>query len=299
MARDPFGGTYRGRRLSDEETAERMLQKGVEKVNEEGLRISFDMLRLEDLIAEAGVARSAVYRHWATKHHYYADLLKELAKLQHPAVSTYDKSTVEEIIALVRQDPSKLRTAESRRAFAVELCRHGALHNFGSLASSRPWSVYITLTVTLVSLPEDSELQSDLRDMLEEAEDSFLKTMTSFYAGLFEVLDFRVRPDLGDFPLGTVAQLGAAVIEGLALDSISHSSVSALRFDADPFRTGEVAEWSMAGIGFASVMFTLVEPIPDQKDELTDEEIVQRLQTLDRMAESMPKSSEGEVSFGE
>lgn len=283
MSRDPFGGTYRGRRLSDEETAERMLQKGVEKVNEEGLRISFDLLRLEDLIAEAGVARSAVYRRWATKHHYYADLLRELAKQQHPGVSSYDKSTVEDIVAMIRHDPSKLRTLESRRALAVDLCRLGALYNFELLSDSRSWSVYITLTATLVSLPEDSELQADLREMLAASENVFFEKMVGFYHALLGTLGFRVRSDLEDLSLNTVALLSASVVEGLAIDSISHPEVGAQRFHIDPFCTGQVAEWSMAGIGFASVMFTFIEPIPGQKDELGDKEIEECLELLDRM----------------
>lgn len=39
-----------------------MLQTAVDKVNQEGLRVGFDLPRLKDIIADAGVASSAAYQ---------------------------------------------------------------------------------------------------------------------------------------------------------------------------------------------------------------------------------------------
>lgn len=74
------GLARRRRRLSDAETAARMLAAGAELVGRTGLTVSLEHLSLEDLIHAAGVARSAVYRRWPYKDLFFADLLRELAE---------------------------------------------------------------------------------------------------------------------------------------------------------------------------------------------------------------------------
>lgn len=79
VERAATGLTRRRRRLSDAETAARMLRAGAESVERTGLTVSLEHLSLEDLIHTAGVARSAVYRRWPYKDLFFGDLLRELA----------------------------------------------------------------------------------------------------------------------------------------------------------------------------------------------------------------------------
>ena len=76
----PTGLARRGRRLSDQETEQRMLQAAVAMVHRTGLTVSLEHISFEDVIRDADVSRSAVYRRWPYKDLFFSDLVKELAK---------------------------------------------------------------------------------------------------------------------------------------------------------------------------------------------------------------------------
>ena len=80
----PTGLARRGRRLSDRETEQRMLRAAVAMVQRTGLTVSLDHISLEDVIRDAGVSRSAVYRRWPYKDLFFSDLVKQLAQGRHP-----------------------------------------------------------------------------------------------------------------------------------------------------------------------------------------------------------------------
>lgn len=264
-SRDPFGRTYRAR---DEETVERMLQAGVAKVARDGLPISFDLLRLEDIIAEAGVARSAVYRRWPTKNHYYADLLRYLADSQSPTLlavynpKTISHDTVSYALSLVHKNLNRLSAPDQRRAVVTDICREGALQNFQAIVQSPEWRVYITLTATMLSLPANVDLKADLEKALHRSELHFYERMAIFYKTFLGILGFSPRHDIGEINLETTAQLVAAMIKGLAINSIVNKEVLSNRFKADPFGTGEVADWSLPAIGVTTIIMGLIEPDP-------------------------------------
>lgn len=286
--RDPFGRTQRTGRLSDEQTAERMLQTGQQRVSSEGLPISFDLLRFEDLIVEAGVARSAVYRRWPTKNHFYADLLRELAASNHPAMAQYEVNTTDAVVRLLRENLERLITPQGRRALFVEISRLAALENFNSLAGSRAWSNYVTLTATLTTLPTDGGLHADLRQAMHRSDEGFFGVMASFYATMLPFMGQRLRSDLPEVTLGTLAELGAAIIEGLSLNNISNPKVGDQRMMLDPFGTGVVAEWSLPGLGFTTQLMALVEADPDQAGDWTEQMIQERGLALDQIAAAYP-----------
>lgn len=285
IERDPFGREYRAGRLSDEQTARRMIETAIAKVNEDGLPVSFDALRFEDVIAQAGVARSAVYRRWPTKQHFYADLLLALAGFEHPVQAAYDRKTVEVSIQGTMENLDQLRSPAGRRALLVELMRVGALQNFDSLTTARSWSVYVTLLATLDSLP-DNDFRADLQTALRESERNFVSRMAQFYEVMMHVLGYRVRPELQEVTTRTIAQLGAAVVEGLTLNNSADPEVGLRRFVLDPFGVGTLADWSLPGIGFASVALALVEPDPQLDGEWSDDDVARRVEMLQEIQSS-------------
>lgn len=282
---DPFGREYRTGRLSDEQTAERMLSTAVDKVSRDGLQVSFDLLRVEDLIVEAGVARSAVYRRWPTKHHFYADLLRRLAGQPHPTTAAHGGNTLTFAVQLVRDHADRLATEQGRRWLAVELCRVGAMQNFDIVSNSPAWPIHVTLMATFAGLPADKgTLRPDLEAALDQSEQEFVAAMASFYQRLLPMLGHRFRPDIPGLTVETVIALGAAVIEGLALNPFVSALVPQQVFVADPFDTGETAEWSIPSLGFASIWFRLVESDPGQSGAWSDQEVADTLERLAAIA---------------
>jgi AcrR family transcriptional regulator len=82
----PTGLARRERRLSDQETERRMLGAALAVVSRTGLTVSLDHLSFEDIIRDADVSRSAVYRRWPYKDLFFSDLVKQLALDAAPGV---------------------------------------------------------------------------------------------------------------------------------------------------------------------------------------------------------------------
>ena len=257
---DPFGRpTRRSPRLTDEETARRMLETGVSAVHSTGLQLSFDLVSLEALIESADVSRSAVYRRWPTKAHYFADLLLELAGSTHPATAAYSQSTVETACDVAEAFIDMLRTPKGRKQVVVEMCRQGALENYNSIRDGHEWATYVALQATMLSLPPELDLESRIRAALRRSEDNFVERMSAFYLSMVDVVGYNLR-DIPGITFDTLATMGAAVVEGLAINTTIITEISETTFEADPFSAGMISPWSMPALGFTSILLALIEP---------------------------------------
>jgi AcrR family transcriptional regulator len=99
-------GTGLGRRrqrLSDTETEERMLAAATAMVGKNGLTVSLEHISFEDVIRDAGVSRSAVYRRWPYKDLFFSDLLRELARGSSPAIAGGNSTATATATAAVRE----------------------------------------------------------------------------------------------------------------------------------------------------------------------------------------------------
>ena len=277
--RDPFG-RGKSERLTDQETAERMLATGVHRVREEGLRISFDLLRFEELIVEAGVARSAVYRRWPTKHHYYADLLRKLSAHQFPAATAYREACVAFVEERLDEIRAKMGTEAGRRQISVEMCRIIAQQTYEILTASPNWKVYLTLTATVATLPAEGSLQTDLQTSLRESEAKFFGQMAEMFGILMLALGLRPRSALPPgMSLQAITRIGLSILEGLSLHEITNPG-TASSWQGDPFLADEVTAWSLAGIGFASAMDSVFEVDPQVSGDWSQDVIDEQCQGL-------------------
>lgn len=267
---DPFGLGAPRQRLDEAETGERMLAAGERLVSDAGLRISFDLLRIEDVIAEANVSRSAVYKRWPRKELYYADLLLRLAGAPHPVQGAFDPETLLTAVQVVQQNLSWLRTADGRRRLLIEVCRLGALRNFEALRTRPDWHLYMTLHAALSSLPAN-DYRTTLRNALAASENGFIEAMVEFYAVMVGVIGYRPKDDSGEVGFAELAALGGAVVQGLVLTYGATPELAERRFLIDPFEVGEMQEWSFAAIGFTSIATALLEQ--DDMSPWSDEKL--------------------------
>jgi AcrR family transcriptional regulator len=56
--------------------------------------VSVDHLALDEVIKEAGVARTSVYREWRTKDEFYLDLLCDMAGPSWQGTAAFDEETI-------------------------------------------------------------------------------------------------------------------------------------------------------------------------------------------------------------
>lgn len=256
-AQAPTGLARRGRRLSDRETEQRMLRTAMAMVNRAGLTVSLDHISLEEVIREADVSRSAVYRRWPYKDLFFSDLVKELARTATPTI-------VDEEYALIRRIVTErwdwLDTPEGRHGLVIELMRQLALFDFETLHGSAQWRTYLALHATFLSLA-DGQLRDQVGEALAQSERDHRARVAKAWEFLTELFGYRLRPELGA-SFETLAALLDATMRGLVIQALSEPELPAQRAKASPFGAVGEDEWSLAALGAASIATAFLEPDP-------------------------------------
>ncbi|MEU5869092.1 TetR/AcrR family transcriptional regulator [Nonomuraea sp. NPDC047529] len=262
----PESGLVRRRkRLSDEETARRMLDAATATVEEAGLTVSLEHISFEEIIRDAGVARSAVYRRWPYKDLFFSDLLRELAKGASPAITEANPGASQAAARTALAHLGWARTPGLRRALAAEVLREGALGEFGIFHRSSAWRTYLALQATFRSLP-DGDLRAEVQQALTESERSMVAGVATAYSWGARLIG--LRPCAG-VTFETVARLAVATLRGLILMAPGNPEIVTRRFQANPFGAPEPAEWSEPALAITSVVLGLLEADPEV--EWTDE----------------------------
>ncbi|MGH3096698.1 MAG: TetR/AcrR family transcriptional regulator [Streptosporangiales bacterium] len=259
-SRAPTGLTGRRRRLSDEETEGRMLEAALAMVNASGLTVSLEHISFEDVIRDAGVSRSAVYRRWPYKDLFFSDLLKELAKTMSPTGIRSDAESADLVgrVALERLD--WLETPKGRAALLIEMLRQGATRDFEASYGSTQSRTYLAVQATFLSLT-DSELANEVREALAEAERAHVAQISAAHEQLTGLFGYRLRPELG-VTFETLARLVSATIRGLVGTAASVPDIASQRFEATPPGAAGAEEWSTPALGVTAIALTFLEPDP-------------------------------------
>lgn len=256
----PTGLARRRQRLSDEETERRMLEAATSMVNAAGLTVSLDHLSFEDVIRDAHVSRSTVYRRWPYKDLFFSDLLKELARAATPAAVSSADVALPGIARIVLDRLDLLRTPEGRNDFLLELMRLGSIGEFERMLGSSEWRTYLALHATFLSVA-DEQLRDELRASLAAAEADFTRRIAASWRLLGELLGYRLRPEI-DATFETFASLASADLRGQVLMALSSPDVARQRIRARPFGASQPAEWSPSAISIASLAHAFFEPDP-------------------------------------
>jgi AcrR family transcriptional regulator len=253
----PTGLARRGRRLTDQETEQRMLAAAVGLISSSGLTVSLDHISLEDVIRAADVARSTVYRRWPHKDLFFSDLVRELARTATPALLAQEQELIGQIVA---ERPDWLDTAGLREQFVAELFRRLALLDVETLAASPAWRTYVALHAAVMSLT-DTGLRRQLQAALGRSEREHLAHVAAAWEYLTGLLGYRLRPGLGatfpDLVALVDATMRGSIMMAFALPELASQRTRAPHF-AGPGRAG----WSLPAVGVASIAWTFLEPDP-------------------------------------
>lgn len=256
----PTGLARRRPRLSDEETERRMLEAAASMVSESGLTVSLDHLSFEDVIRDAHVSRSTVYRRWPYKDLFFSDLLKELARAATPAAVSSADLAVPRIARLVLDNIDLLRTPEGRQDLLLELMRVGSEPEFETMLGSSEWRTYLALHATFLSVA-DEKLRDELRSFLAAAEADFTRRIAASWRLLGDLLGYRLRPEV-DATFETFASLASANLRGQVIMALASPDVATRRIRARPFGASRSADWSPSAISIASLASAFFEPDP-------------------------------------
>jgi AcrR family transcriptional regulator len=236
-----------------------MLSTALEMINRTGLTVSLDHLSLEDVIREAGVARSAVYRHWPYKDLFFSDVVTELAKAAIPSAAAND-AIVGLIQRVVAEWAGDLASPEERQGLLVELIRQAGIADFEALYGSAQWRTYLALHATFLSLA-GGELRDRVQEVLRQSEQGFVDRVAASWQHIAELFGFRLRPGFGA-TFATVATVASATLRGLILMALSTPDIAEGRTEAQPFGAAHRTEWSLPALGLAGIASSFLEPDP-------------------------------------
>ena len=253
----PTGLARRGRRLSDRETERRMLQAATAMVHRTGLTVSLDHISLEEVIREADVSRSAVYRRWPYKDLFFSDLVKELARTATPTIIDDELALINRIVA---ERLDWLDTPGRRHGLVIELIRQLALLDFQTLHGSARWRTYLALHATFQGLA-DGQLRDQVQAALAQSEHTHQAQVARAWELLAGLFGYRLRPESGA-TFQTLAALLDATMRGLVVMALSMPDLATHRTQATPFGAATRDEWSLAALGVASIASALLEPDP-------------------------------------
>jgi AcrR family transcriptional regulator len=253
----PTGLARRARRLSDHETEQRMLQAAVAMVNRTGLTVSLDHISLEEVIRDADVSRSAVYRRWPYKDLFFSDLVKELAEKATPTIVDDELDLIRRVVA---EHLDWLETPELRHGLVVELIRQLALLDFQILYGSQQWRTYLALHATFLSLAE-GQLRDQVQMALTRSERDHISRVARAWEHVAGLFGYRLRRELGA-TFEMLATLLDATMRGLVVMALSLPDLVAQRARATPFGATSSGDWSLPALGLASTAVAFLEPDP-------------------------------------
>ena len=256
----PTGLTRRRRRLTDAETAQRMLDTAMAMIDATGLTVSLDHISFEDVIRDAGVARSAVYRRWPYKDLFFSDLLKAIAATAPAAIGPDGTAGVDAVRQLALDRLDQFRTADGRRALLVELLRQGALSDFEAMHASTQWRTYIALHATFLSLA-DGELRTEVQAALATAERELINGIARSYEHLAALFGLRLRLEL-DATFEELAAQASATMRGFVITVRTLPDLAERRLRTGPLGAAETAEWSQPALGVVAAALSFLEPDP-------------------------------------
>jgi AcrR family transcriptional regulator len=246
-------------RLSDQETERRMLETAAAAVAEAGLTVSLEHIRLEDVIREAGVSRSTVYRRWPQKEMFLGDLLLELARARAPLSSLGGAEVNDAVRRTVLERLDLLETADGRQRLLAELLRTLAEEDVRRIRASSQWRTYLALTATFVSLP-DGDLRDRVQEELARSEQEFVEAIASSARAISSMFGLRLRSGVS-ISYDDIANLIHAFGRGMVIKTLSAPELATRRVEGKLY--GDAEAWSLSALGLFSVVATWLEPDPE------------------------------------
>ena len=211
-----FLGQPRRSRLRAPDVRQRMLEAGRNWAGEAGVGVSLEEISMEDVIQDAGVPRSSVYRLWRYKSEFAAELLIYLVGPGGylSGRSVFDPDTFDVARKTMAEHAHLLRTEDGRRRVLCEVVRLAVSRNFEHMLEDQNWRVHLAMLATLNSI-RDSKARATVAAALEEGEARSRENIVGLIEEVMATVGLRLRD-----PASSVEHLviaGVSLLQNLAV----------------------------------------------------------------------------------
>lgn len=266
----------RRRRMSATEVRERMLAAAREIVLRSGMTISLEDVSLEDVMRQAEVPRSSVYRLWPYKTDFVDDLLCLLATPDWVGLTPGQAPALDVAREVVRANRDRLDTPEGRWAVTRESIRRAVEVSFADLVATKAWVFYFALVGT-IDYVRDPNARARIAAALEECERVRVRSIAALYEELARWTGTRPR---AGFRTEHIAEATGAMLQGLMTRMVvarnSPNDQTQLTDDgrwsphrmitqplAGPGIDGTEIDWSFVASAYCALFEGMIELDPD------------------------------------
>lgn len=234
-----------------------MIQVAVRRIERDGMTVGLDRIRMEEVIAEAGVSRASAYRRWPSRDAFLAEVL--VAAVRHISLIPETEQDLARVMAVVEEHWSKLGTEQGRRNLVVEALREAVDADVRRLVVSPHWRTFLSLSATLPGLPE-GDVRDAVAHALQETEEEVVARRVTIYAGLAELIGYRLA-GLGD--LRTLSSAAGAMMTGLVLRASSDPAWLDRREAVALYDADRPSPWSEPERHLVGVLLAHLQPDPE------------------------------------
>ncbi len=262
-----------------------MLDAAADLILGEGITVSLDHLRFDEVVAAAGVARTSAYRRWPTKDLFIDDLLVELATASRlgSGWGETDELLITTLDGFLPR-PAAVDPEQDRLDVLVEVLRVSAQADVEDVHASPEWRTHIALQATLLGLPA-GDLRNAVGDNLRRTEERFGAIRADAFRRLGQLWGFRavdaelVTDDRDGFDQLALAL--TATMTGLVVRAGSDPDIVHRTWQLAPFGTTRRAAWSRPALALARTIMAHL--VPQDVDRWGDDDIRAAIDGIEQM----------------
>jgi AcrR family transcriptional regulator len=247
-------------RLSDEQTARRVLDAALAQLADQGISVGLDQLRFEDVIRAADVSRSSAYRRWPNRDALVEDVLVELAQgAYQPGIGAIVAGRAAEVVA---SHAAQAVDPGGRHDLFVELVRLAFEIDLTATAASREFRSYLALRAAFAGIESD-ELRSRIAAALAVGDRRTVARGAAILARAAGLFGLRlVAPLAAPEGFEVVARAVSAASVGFVVASQSDPSLLTATRDAAAYGSSRTAAWSVPVYAMTGLVLQHLEPDP-------------------------------------
>ena len=268
-------------RRTEAETRQRLLDLAMERLVDQGVGIGLDAIRMEKVIADAGVSRASAYRCWPHRDDFLADAL--VHTIRQTALLPEQPEDIARLVRLI--EGADLLDEAARRDLVVEALRASVDADIRRLVASPHWRLFMALSTTVATI-EDDTLRETVREELATMEESFVARRAEVYGGVCQMIGYRpTAPWSHEQGLVVLSQLAGLLMRGIASRALVDPGWLDERIPAALFGSRRTADWSQGEMALTGLVLGHLEPNPDVR--WTTERLRQSRALFDATAQSL------------